>query len=66
MSTCRGCHNDWRVPLESTMVTAVVDGPLFVQHRANIECSIVEPHHADVCGMFLPPRAEFISLSSGD
>lgn len=61
MSTCRGCWNDWRVPLEPGMVTMVVnytDGGMedpWVGHAKEPGCPIAEaPHRMSECPLFLP------------
>jgi hypothetical protein len=63
MSTCRGCHNDWRVPLDPGMVTMEVascsDDPL-VQHAAdepNCRREDGTPHRMSECGMFEEARS---------
>lgn len=67
MSTCRGCHNDERVPLERGMVTMVVDpyrnGDALVAHRADESRCLTfgeTPHRMSECGMFDPPRPEIM------
>jgi hypothetical protein len=68
MSTCRGCWNDWRVPLLPGMVTMEVascdDDPL-VQHAANeAQCQRQDetPHRMSECSMFEPTFIETNAL----
>jgi hypothetical protein len=55
MSTISGCWRDGRVP-GGVGVLATSNGVFFVVHEPTPLCDTCEPHHADECGNFKPPR----------